>query len=110
MQAPQPADSVLLHHQLQQQQQQPQQQPMMAPTAPLGPFDPSKCQSLYVGNLHPYVTETLLHESFSATGPITEVKIIKDKATGMSAGFGFVKYVDQRYIRAQYRMLAVVKL
>lgn len=105
MQAPQPADNVLLHQKLQ-QQQQPQQQPM-APTAPSGPFDPSKCQSLYVGNLHPYVTEALLHESFSATGPITEVKIIKDKATGMSAGFGFVKYLDQRYIM---HMFADVKL
>ena len=90
MQAPEPADRALLH-QTRQQQQQP-----MASNASLGPFDPSSCQYLYIGNLHPYVTESLLHDTFSATGSVTEVKIIKDKATGMSAGFGFVKYLDHR--------------
>ena len=90
MQAQQPADMALL-----QQKQQQQQHPMLS-TASFGPFDPSSCQSLYVGNLHPYVTESLLHETFSVTGPLSEVKIIKDKATGRSAGYGFVKYSDHR--------------
>ena len=92
MQAAQPADRALVPQNQRQQQQQP-----LTSGASLGPFDPSSCQSLYVGNLHPYVTESLLHDTFSATGPITEVKIIKDKAAGMSVGFGFVKYLDHRY-------------
>ena len=94
MQATQPADRALLHQNLQQQQQL---QPPMAPTASLEPFDPSTCQSLYIGNLHPFVTEPLLHDTFSVIGPIIEVKIIKDKATGAGSGFGFVKYLDHRY-------------
>ena len=84
MQVQQPAVEVAL-------QQQQQQQP-----AESSPFDPSNYQSLYVGNLHPYVTETLLHEIFSAIGPIAEVKVIKHKATGMSAGYGFVHFFDRR--------------
>lgn len=53
-------------------------------------------QSLYVGNLHPYVNEAMLQEIFSTLGPVLEVKVIKDKVTGMSAGYGFVKFLDHR--------------
>ena len=54
------------------------------------------CKSLYVGNLHPYVNEAMLQEIFSTLGPVLEVKVIKDKVTGMSAGYGFVKFLDHR--------------
>jgi nucleolysin TIA-1/TIAR len=57
-------------------------------------FDPASCKSLYVGNLHAYVTETMLQEVFAQIGPLVEVKIIKDKVTGMSAGYGFVKFYE----------------
>jgi len=29
-------------------------------------------------------------------GPVGEIKIIKDKLTGLSAGYGFVQYSDPR--------------
>ncbi|KAL3147438.1 hypothetical protein ABBQ38_014500 [Trebouxia sp. C0009 RCD-2024] len=101
MQADQPSEVALLQRELEQQQQwhpqqQQQQQQQMATASSRGPFDPSSCTSVYVGNLHPYVTEPLLHATFSAAGPISQVKIKKDKATGMSAGFGFVEYEDHR--------------
>ena len=105
MQAQQPADVAALQqqqhqqqHQQQQQQQQEQQQQQQhfMDTPALGPFDPSSCRSLYIGNLQPYVSEPLLQEAFSAIGPVAEVKIIKEKSTGMSAGYGFVKYFDHR--------------
>ena len=54
------------------------------------------CKSLYVGNLHPYVNEAMLQEIFSTLGPVLEVKVIKDKVTGMSAGYGFIKFLDHR--------------
>ncbi|KAK9813604.1 hypothetical protein WJX73_010245 [Symbiochloris irregularis] len=59
-------------------------------------FDPSSCKSLYVGNLHPYVNEAMLQEIFATLGPVAEVKVIKDKVTGMSAGYGFIKFLDHR--------------
>lgn len=59
-------------------------------------FDSSTCKSLYVGNLHPYVNEAMLQEIFATLGPVAEVKVIKDKVTGMSAGYGFVKFLDHR--------------
>lgn len=51
-------------------------------------------KTLYLGNLHPFVTEQTLQELFSGLGGITELKVIKDKATGVSAGYGFAKFAD----------------
>ncbi len=85
MQGQQPAEVAL-------QQQQLRQLPPEPSSA--GPFDPTSCRSLYIGNLHPYVTDNQLQDLFSTLGAVSEVKIIKDKATGMSAGYGFVKFLD----------------
>jgi len=54
------------------------------------------CRSLYVGNLSDRVQEPLLYEIFSALGPVESCKLIKDKATGDSSGYGFVDYYDHR--------------
>lgn len=37
-----------------------------------------------------------VQEIFSTLGPVGEIKIIKDKLTGLSAGYGFVRYQDPR--------------
>ena len=47
--------------------------------------------NIYVGNLSSEVTEEDLRQAFEAFGNVTSVKIIKDKYTGMSRGFGFVE-------------------
>jgi RNA recognition motif-containing protein len=47
--------------------------------------------NIYVGNLPREATEDDLKEAFEAFGEITSVKIIKDKFTGDSRGFGFVE-------------------
>ena len=73
-------------------QQQHQQQTPPAPPS-IGPFDSSSCRTLYVGSLHPYVTEAQLQDLFGMPGSVAEVKVIKE-ATGMSSGYGFVKFVD----------------
>jgi hypothetical protein len=49
-------------------------------------------RTLYLGNLHPFVTEATLQEVFAGLAGITELKVIKDKATGVSAGYGFAKF------------------
>ena len=45
---------------------------------------------LFVGNLSFEVTENDLQDLFSAFGPVTEVNLMADRATGRSRGFAFV--------------------
>ena len=46
---------------------------------------------LYVGNLPFSATEAELTEAFSQCGTVTSAKIITDRETGRSKGFGFVE-------------------
>ncbi len=49
---------------------------------------------LYVGNL-PWSTDSeALRVAFEAFGEIEEAKVITDRETGRSRGFGFVTYVN----------------
>jgi RNA recognition motif-containing protein len=45
---------------------------------------------LYVGNLSFDMTERTLRELFEPFGTVSEVKLITDRETGQSRGFGFV--------------------
>lgn len=47
--------------------------------------------NIYVGNLAPNVTEGDLQQAFESFGEVTSAKIIKDKYSGESKGFGFVE-------------------
>lgn len=51
-------------------------------------------KKLYVGNLSYEVTEDELSQLFGQCGQVTGAKIIKDKATGRSKGFGFVEMAN----------------
>ncbi len=46
---------------------------------------------LYVGNLPYSVTEQGLTEKFAAHGTVQSAKVITDRDTGQSKGFGFVE-------------------
>jgi RNA recognition motif-containing protein len=46
---------------------------------------------LYVGGLPYSVTEQQLNELFAQQGSVTSAKVITDKFTGQSRGFGFVE-------------------
>ena len=48
-------------------------------------------KSLYVGGLPYSVAEEKLHELFSAYGTVESARVITDKYTGQSRGFGFVE-------------------
>ena len=47
--------------------------------------------NIYFGNLHFKMNEAELRELFEAYGEVASAKIIIDKATGRSKGFGFVE-------------------
>ncbi len=51
--------------------------------------------NIYVGNLSREVTEEDLREAFEAFGEVTSAKIIKDKYSGESKGFGFVEMTSK---------------
>lgn len=46
---------------------------------------------LYVGNLPYSATEQVLHETFAECGTVKSAKIIMDRESGRSKGFGFVE-------------------
>ena len=50
--------------------------------------------NIYVGNLDQEVTEEELKEAFESYGEVSSVKIIKDKFSGESRGFGFIEMPD----------------
>jgi len=50
--------------------------------------------NIYVGNLDFKVDENDLKGIFEEYGPVEQVKIIKDKYSGHSKGFGFVTMND----------------
>ena len=47
--------------------------------------------NIYVGNLSYEVTEEDLKEAFEVFGKVETVRVLKDKDTGRSKGFGFVE-------------------
>jgi RNA recognition motif-containing protein len=51
--------------------------------------------NIYVGNLNYRLKEDELREVFSEFGEVVSVKIITDKYTGQSKGFGFVEMTNE---------------
>jgi RNA recognition motif-containing protein len=51
--------------------------------------------NIYVGNLSHEATEEDLRQTFEAFGEVASVKVIKDKYSGESRGFGFVEMPDK---------------
>ncbi len=51
--------------------------------------------NIYVGNLSANVKDETLREAFEPFGQVTSAKVIIDKYTGQSRGFGFVEMPEQ---------------
>jgi len=57
-------------------------------------------KKLYVGNLPYSATEETLTEKFSEFGSVESAKVITDRDTGRSKGFGFVEMANQAEAQA----------
>ena len=53
-------------------------------------------KKLFAGNLPFTLTEDALHSLFSAQGKVTSTKLISDKFSGQSKGFGFIEMDDDK--------------
>ncbi len=51
--------------------------------------------NIFVGNLNFQTTEEQLQELFATYGEVESVKIVTDKFSGRSRGFGFVEMPEQ---------------
>ena len=51
--------------------------------------------NIYVGNLSHELTEEELREAFQEFGEVTSAKIITDRYSGVSRGFGFVEMANK---------------
>ncbi|GAB4850021.1 Oligouridylate-binding protein 1B [Ancistrocladus abbreviatus] len=69
----------------------PQIEPIPSGNLPPG-FDPTQCRSVYVGNIHPQVTEPLIQEVFASTGLVESCKLIRKE----KSSYGFIHYFDRR--------------
>ena len=47
--------------------------------------------NIYVGNLSYDATDVTIREAFESFGEVTSARVIKDKYSGQSRGFGFVE-------------------
>ena len=61
--------------------------------------------NIYCGNLSYQLTEEQLREAFAAFGEVASAKIIIDRATGQSKGFGFVEMPSQEEAEEAIRQL-----
>ncbi|KAK3127328.1 hypothetical protein QOZ80_7AG0571500 [Eleusine coracana subsp. coracana] len=54
------------------------------------------CNNLFVSGLNKRTTSEKLKEAFSKFGQVTEARVVADRISGYSRGFGFVKYTTVR--------------
>ncbi|EOA30594.1 hypothetical protein CARUB_v10013726mg [Capsella rubella] len=71
------------HHQHQQQHK------------PLDRGSVEDVKTLWVGDLLHWMDETYLHSCFSHTGEVSSVKVIRNKLTSQSEGYGFVEFLSR---------------
>jgi RNA recognition motif-containing protein len=60
----------------------------------LTPWSKKDMKKLFVGSLSWNISDTELSDAFSRFGTVVEAKVITDRESGRSRGFGFVSFED----------------
>ncbi|XP_038716216.1 polyadenylate-binding protein RBP47C-like isoform X2 [Tripterygium wilfordii] len=84
---PPPPQHYMAYHQYQHHSHPHPQQPH-----PLQQGLSGENKTIWVGDLHHWMDESYLHNCFASTGEITSIKLIRNKQTGLSEGYGFVEF------------------
>ncbi|XP_031118901.1 polyadenylate-binding protein RBP45-like isoform X2 [Ipomoea triloba] len=75
------------------QTQQPQQYAgAYTATAPAASSSPSEVKSLWIGDLQYWMDESYVNGCFAHTGEVAAVKVIRNKFTTQSEGYGFIEF------------------
>ncbi|KAF7829738.1 polyadenylate-binding protein RBP47C-like [Senna tora] len=82
---PPPQPYIPYHHQYQQLQHVPHPQHHQQGSN-------GENKTIWVGDLHHWMDENYLHRCFASTGEISSIKVIRNKQTGLSEGYGFVEF------------------
>ncbi len=61
--------------------------------------------NIYVGNLSSDVKDEMIREAFESYGEVTSARVIKDKYSGQSRGFGFVEMTTSSQAQTAIRSL-----
>ena len=65
---------------------------------------------IYVGNLSSDVRDETIREAFESFGEVTSARVIKDKYSGQSRGFGFVEMTTHSQAQTAIKSLNGKKL
>ena len=69
--------------------------PASKPPAMASPVADPNSKTLYMGDLAYWMDENYLYSLFAHTGDVTSVRLIRNKATGASEGYGFIDFLTR---------------
>ena len=65
---------------------------------------PSSKKSIFLGNLPHKIDDETLWNLFQSCGTLNNVRVVRDKTTGMSKGFGFVEFKEKSSVELALKL------